>query len=105
MFCACASAFALNWATYLCTLVNDSLTTSIVGRTKSIFQGIAGLFTFGDVMYNPVNIAGIAVNSVGVGWYAYEKYLDWCAKHSSTAEGGEYRDEYMALVVMYTSML
>lgn len=29
---SCASAFVLNLATYLCTLVNDSLTTSIVGK-------------------------------------------------------------------------
>ncbi|CAI7921124.1 unnamed protein product [Closterium sp. NIES-54] len=29
---SCASAFILNLATYLCTLVNDSLTTSIVGK-------------------------------------------------------------------------
>jgi hypothetical protein len=35
---SCASAFVLNWATYLCTLENDSLTTSVVGRTKSILQ-------------------------------------------------------------------
>lgn len=32
---SCASAFVLNLATYLCTLVNDSLTTSIVGTLFS----------------------------------------------------------------------
>ncbi|CAI7832365.1 unnamed protein product [Closterium sp. NIES-54] len=103
---SCASAFVLNLATYLCTLVNDTLTTSIVGlcpapspalpalraysrllphlflptramsirtscsaashltpylsphgpgcmhagRTKSILQGLGGLFAFGDVL-------------------------------------------------------
>lgn len=116
---SCASAFILNLATYLCTLVNDSLTTSIVGaqpvlriarharllraensvvlsivllcpsgqspismpsfvceqstpwsvlesqtdislpfpwptgRTKSILQGLGGLFAFGDVLVSP----------------------------------------------------
>lgn len=39
----------LNWATYMCTLENDSLTTSVVGRTKSIVQTLGGLFAFGDV--------------------------------------------------------
>mgnify|MGYP001802006778 CR=1 FL=1 len=53
---ACASAFLLNWSTYWCTLVNDSLTTSVVGRTKSIFQGIGGLFAFGDVQFNFMNL-------------------------------------------------
>ncbi|CAI5534388.1 unnamed protein product [Closterium sp. Naga37s-1] len=32
---SCTSAFILNLATYLCTLVNDSLTTSIVGGSSS----------------------------------------------------------------------
>lgn len=39
---SCASAFVLNLATYLCTLVNDSLTTSIVGGCilhKNAFVG------------------------------------------------------------------
>ena len=31
---SCASAFILNLATYLCTLVNDSLTTSVVGERQ-----------------------------------------------------------------------
>ena len=43
---SCASAFVLNYATYLCTQVNDALTTSVVGRTKSVVQGVGGLFAF-----------------------------------------------------------
>ncbi|CAI5464587.1 unnamed protein product [Closterium sp. Yama58-4] len=77
---SCASAFILNLATYLCTLVNDSLTTSIVGRTKSILQGFGGLFAFGDVLVSPTNLIGLIVNSGGVGWYAYEKYVEAKAK-------------------------
>ncbi|GJP47674.1 hypothetical protein CLOM_g6850 [Closterium sp. NIES-68] len=77
---SCASAFILNLATYLCTLVNDSLTTSIVGRTKSILQGFGGLFAFGDVLVSPTNLVGLIVNSGGVGWYAYEKYVEARAK-------------------------
>lgn len=73
---SCASAFILNLATYLCTLVNDSLTTSVVGRTKSILQGVGGLFAFGDVLMNPLNLAGLLINSTGIGWYAWEKYLE-----------------------------
>eukprot|EP00244_Chara_vulgaris_P014448 TRINITY_DN9047_c0_g1_i1.p1 TRINITY_DN9047_c0_g1~~TRINITY_DN9047_c0_g1_i1.p1 ORF type:complete len:197 (-),score=24.59 TRINITY_DN9047_c0_g1_i1:326-892(-) len=79
IFCfllSCASAFVLNLATYLCTLVNDSLTTSIVGRTKSIIQGVGGLFAFNDVLINPTNLFGLLINSSGIGWYAYEKYLE-----------------------------
>ncbi|GJP42000.1 hypothetical protein CLOM_g1598 [Closterium sp. NIES-68] len=73
---SCASAFILNLATYLCTLINDSLTTSIVGRTKSILQGFGGLFAFGDVLVSPTNLVGLLVNSGGIGWYAVEKYKE-----------------------------
>lgn len=73
---SCASAFILNLATYLCTLVNDSLTTSIVGRTKSILQGLGGLFAFDDVKMSWTNSAGLVINSAGIGWYAYEKYFE-----------------------------
>ncbi|GAQ81319.1 Nucleotide/sugar transporter family [Klebsormidium nitens] len=79
LFCfaaSCASAFVLNWATYMCTLVNDSLTTSIVGRTKSILQGLGGLFAFGDVQVHPLNLFGLLVNSFGIGWYAFEKFME-----------------------------
>jgi solute carrier family 35 protein len=53
LFCfvaSCASAFVLNWATYLCTLVNDSLTTSIVGELPTLFCWVdRGLFLFPGV--------------------------------------------------------
>lgn len=71
--CSCSSAFVLNYATYLCTQLNEALTTSVVGRTKSIVQGIAGLFAF-HVQTGLMNVVGIMCNSAGVAWYAYEKY-------------------------------
>jgi solute carrier family 35 protein len=72
---SCASAFVLNYATYLCTRVNDALTTSVVGRTKSVVQGVGGLFAFA-VEIGVVNVAGLSLNSAGILWYAYEKYAD-----------------------------
>jgi solute carrier family 35 protein len=71
---SCSSAFVLNYATYLCTQLNEALTTSVVGRTKSIVQGIAGLFAF-KVHTSATNLSGIVFNSAGVAWYAYEKYM------------------------------
>jgi solute carrier family 35 protein len=71
---SCSSAFVLNYATYLCTQLNEALTTSVVGRTKSIVQGIAGLFAF-KVHTSATNLSGIMFNSAGVAWYAYEKYM------------------------------
>jgi len=73
-FLSCSSAFVLNYATYLCTQLNEALTTSVVGRTKSIVQGVAGFFAF-KVHTSMTNLCGILCNSIGVAWYAYEKYM------------------------------
>ncbi|CAI5976037.1 unnamed protein product [Closterium sp. NIES-64] len=89
---SCASAFVLNLATYLCTLVNDSLTTSIVGRTKSILQGLGGLFAFGDVLMSVTNVVGLLVNSAGIGWYAVEKYLEARRRSHHILSPGHARD-------------
>ncbi|CAI5510618.1 unnamed protein product [Closterium sp. Naga37s-1] len=89
---SCASAFVLNLATYLCTLVNDSLTTSIVGRTKSILQGLGGLFAFGDVLMSATNVVGLLVNSLGIGWYAVEKYLEARRRSHHILSPGHARD-------------
>ena len=35
---SCMSAFTLNLSTYLCTLYNSPLTTSVVARAKTILQ-------------------------------------------------------------------
>mmetsp|Transcript_25275 Transcript_25275/g.47800 ORF Transcript_25275/g.47800 Transcript_25275/m.47800 type:complete len:364 (-) Transcript_25275:234-1325(-) len=79
---SCASAFVLNWATYMCTLENDSLTTSVVGRTKSIVQTLGGLFAFGDVQISAMNLSGVGINSLGVMWYALEKFLEHKAREA-----------------------
>jgi solute carrier family 35 protein len=72
---SCASAFVLNYATYLCTQLNDALTTSVVGRTKSVVQGVAGLFAF-SVSWGLTNVLGLSLNSVGISWYAWERYAE-----------------------------
>ena len=69
------SSFLLNWSMYMCTLVNDALTTSVVGRCKTILQGYAGLFLF-HVDASLLNLTGLALNSAGVGWYTYEKWRE-----------------------------
>ena len=83
-FTSCASAFVLNYATYLCTRVNDALTTSVVGRTKSVVQGVGGLFAFA-VEIGFVNVAGLSLNSAGILWYAYEKYADERRRNAAAA--------------------
>lgn len=85
----CASAYMLNLATYLCTMVNDSLTTSVVGRAKSILQGVAGLFAFGDVQFSLENTAGVLINCAGVAWYTLVKYRMGLDKERMAKRGKE----------------
>ena len=40
---SCASAFVLNYATIPVHARQHALTTSVVGRTKSVVQGVGGL--------------------------------------------------------------
>ena len=42
--------------------MNDALTTSVVGRTKSVVQGVGGLFAF-SVKTGAVNISGRGLHS------------------------------------------
>ncbi|GAB6021554.1 hypothetical protein CHUAL_004152 [Chamberlinius hualienensis] len=63
----------LNYSLFLSTGLNSALTTSIVGVFKSVVQTAIGFFTFGGVAYNPVNVAGIVLNSSGGALYAFVK--------------------------------
>jgi solute carrier family 35 protein len=87
---SCASAFVLNYATYLCTRLNDALTTSVVGRTKSVVQGVGGLFAF-SVEAGLVNVGGLTLNSMGILWYAYERYADERRRRGIGARSAELR--------------
>ncbi|XP_045605830.1 uncharacterized protein [Procambarus clarkii] len=66
----------LNFSMFLCTMLNSALTTSIVGVSKSVLQTFIGFFTFGGVIFDAVNIAGIALNTCGGVLYTYAKYED-----------------------------
>jgi solute carrier family 35 protein len=46
-----------------------------VGRTKSVVQGVAGLFAF-SVSWGLTNVLGLSLNSVGISWYAWEWYAE-----------------------------
>ncbi|XP_071545800.1 uncharacterized protein [Panulirus ornatus] len=66
----------LNFSMFLCTMLNSALTTSIVGVSKSVLQTFIGFFTFGGIIFEPVNITGIILNTAGGVMYTYAKYQD-----------------------------
>lgn len=67
---------SLNFSLFLCTMLNSALTTSIVGVIKSALQTAVGFFVFGGVVFDPVNLTGIVLNTVGGFMYTYTKYKE-----------------------------
>jgi solute carrier family 35 len=55
---------------YVCTRVNDPLTTSVSGSLKNIAMTVIGIFAFGDYIYDTANMFGIALSMMGAVWYA-----------------------------------
>lgn len=72
----------LNYTIFLCAVVNSPLTLLVSGQFKSIFTVGVGIFTFGGVVINSLNIFGWSLNSLGSVGYAYLKYLE---KHASAS--------------------
>ncbi|XP_042858259.1 UDP-galactose/UDP-glucose transporter 7-like [Penaeus japonicus] len=67
---------SLNFSLFLCTMLNSALTTSIVGVIKSVLQTVIGFFVFGGIVFHPVNITGIILNTIGGFMYTYTKYKE-----------------------------
>ena len=60
----------INHSTYLCTRLNDPLTTSVAGSMKNIAMTVIGAMAFGDFTLHPWNALGIAISMVGAIYYA-----------------------------------
>jgi len=64
----------LNYSMFLCTTTNSALTTTIVGQLKNVVSVFFGLFLFGGVDINIVNMLGLGLNSIGGIAYSWVKY-------------------------------
>jgi len=60
---------AVSHATLTCTRVNDALTTSVVGSAKNVVMTLVGMVAFGDFVWQPWNVAGLAFGAVGTAIY------------------------------------
>ncbi|KAG2483882.1 hypothetical protein HYH03_017276 [Edaphochlamys debaryana] len=78
----------LNYALFLCTVNNSALTTTIVGVIKGVVAVFLGFFLLGGVRFNAVNVAGIALNTLGAIWYTALKYLEKQEKRGAGDKGG-----------------
>eukprot|EP00743_Colponemidia_sp_Colp-15_P006395 GILK01006884.1.p1 GENE.GILK01006884.1~~GILK01006884.1.p1 ORF type:complete len:327 (+),score=37.19 GILK01006884.1:52-1032(+) len=73
---SCSQAFLLNYAIFLCTNVNSALTTSVVGQLKNILTTVVGLFLFGDVVFDTMNLLGLAIGTFASIWYSHIRYQE-----------------------------
>eukprot|EP00898_Chlorokybus_atmophyticus_P005077 jgi/Chlat1/5570/Chrsp369S05364 len=71
-----AGGMLLNYALFLCTLLNSALTTTIVGVLKGVIATALGFVLLGGVQATALNIAGVAMNTVGGVWYTYLTYRE-----------------------------
>mmetsp|Transcript_50079 Transcript_50079/g.128902 ORF Transcript_50079/g.128902 Transcript_50079/m.128902 type:complete len:336 (-) Transcript_50079:33-1040(-) len=88
VFCfvmSAAQAFLLNYAIFFCTEVNSALTTSITGQMKNIITTLAGLFAFGGVVINTLNLLGLFLSTAASILYAYVKYNESLASQKAKA--------------------
>jgi len=70
----------LNFALFLCTLVNSALATCIMGVVKGVATIIIGFFTFGGQPLTKSLVAGIGLNTLGSILYTVAKYNEKQAK-------------------------
>ena len=68
--CAVCMGLTISHSMYVCTRVNDPLTTSVAGSLKNIIMTIIGAIAFNDYVYELRNVIGLTVSMVGALWYA-----------------------------------
>ena len=61
----------ISHSTYVCTRVNEPLTTSVAGNFKNVVMTGVGMLAFGDYQFEWRNTLGILISMGGAVWYAY----------------------------------
>ena len=67
---SCVLGLSINHSTFVCTRINDPLTTSVAGSIKNIMMTLLGALAFPDFRFRPSNAAGLGISMAGAIYYA-----------------------------------
>eukprot|EP01086_Lenisia_limosa_P003055 TRINITY_DN17239_c0_g1_i2.p1 TRINITY_DN17239_c0_g1~~TRINITY_DN17239_c0_g1_i2.p1 ORF type:complete len:116 (+),score=20.15 TRINITY_DN17239_c0_g1_i2:161-508(+) len=83
---SCFFALLLNFSVFLCTTYNSALVTSVTGQIKNILTTLVGLFAFGDVIFDAMNLVGLFISTIGSLHYAFIKFQQQQARLNAKPE-------------------
>ena len=75
LMCSCALGLTINHSTFLCTRINDPLSTSVAGSLKNVLMTFIGIWAFGDFRWQVWNVCGLSISMGGAVWYATRSAL------------------------------
>lgn len=81
LFCSTCLGLAVGHAIFLCTRLNEPLTTTVTGSIKNLLATLLGAVAFGDYLFNPANASGLAVSAIGSMWYVICKTGEARSRH------------------------
>jgi len=73
---SCIQVFFMNYATYLCTVINSPLTTAVTGQIKNVLTTIFGLIIFHDVDFDWFLLIGLTSSILGSAYYSFIKFTE-----------------------------
>ena len=94
---SCILGLSINHSTFVCTRVNDPLTTSVAGSIKNIMMTLLGAVAFPDFRFRPSNAAGLGLSMAGAIYYA-TKTAQRVSYSLQLGKGGGLRAAYDLLV-------
>eukprot|EP01126_Amoeba_proteus_P056253 TRINITY_DN7052_c0_g2_i1.p1 TRINITY_DN7052_c0_g2~~TRINITY_DN7052_c0_g2_i1.p1 ORF type:complete len:190 (+),score=37.52 TRINITY_DN7052_c0_g2_i1:471-1040(+) len=76
LFLSLSLGLLLNFAMFLCTIVNSPLDLTVAGQFKALGQTLLGLVLLGGMKLTVLNSIGLTLNTLGGVWYSAIKYYE-----------------------------
>lgn len=84
---SCCLGLTINHSTFVCTRLNDPLTTHVAGNFKNILMTLLGTVAFGDFIFHNWLLVGLGISLCGSVYYASIKVRGMMAKEQGPSTG------------------